>query len=438
MTEPNYKTMGEQQATTPGNRQRTEQDQEHSRDIDDEYPDGGKRAWLTLFGCFCCFFAALSMMNSVGVYQSWISQHQLKNETASDIGWIFGFYNFFSFFAGLPMGPIFDAKGPRVLSLCGAALLLATYIILGFCEQYWHFFLCFGLLGSLATCMLFTSAIGTVQHWFLRRRGLATGMAISGGSVGGIVSPLILGALFPKIGFGWAMRAMALIMVPFVVVGVCLLRSRLPPSKGSKSSVLPDFRILMAPRMAILATGALFIELGLFIPMTYITSYATSHGMSTETAYRMVMLLNVGSLIGRWLPGWFGDKLGRFNAQIAALTLCLVSVLAVWLPFGHNTAGLTAFVVLFGLGSGSGISLVPVCIGQLCKTEDYGKTFTAVYSVGSFGSLIGIPLGGQILQASHHKYLGLILFVGVAYTIGLASFIAVRVISVGFAKTSKF
>ncbi|KAK7428040.1 hypothetical protein QQZ08_005472 [Neonectria magnoliae] len=385
MPTPSYNTMGERETYSPDEEVLGQTARTGTMATGEEYPDGGKKAWWTLFGCFCSFFAALSMMNSVGVYQQWISQHQLQDETAGDIGWIFGFYNFLSFFAGLFLGPVFDARGPRVLSVCGAVLMLATYIILGFCRRYWHFFLCFGLLGSLGTCLLFTAAIGTIQHWFLRRRGLATGMAISGGSVGGIVSPLILGALLPRIGFAWAMRAMALIMVPFVVVGVCLMRRRLRPAKVSTASFLPDVGILLAPRMAVLAVGAFFIELGLFIPMTYITSYAHAHGMSTATAYRMVMLLNVGSLLGRWLPGWLGDKWGRFNAQIAALTLCLVTVLGIWLPAGHGVAGLTVFVILFGLGSGSGISLVPVCIGQLCRTEDYGKTFTSIYSVASFG-----------------------------------------------------
>jgi len=354
---------------------------------DDEYPDGGATAWIQLFGCFCSFFAALSMMNSVGVYQDWISQNQLKGISPGKVGWIFGFYNFFSFFAGLPLGPIFDSRGPRGLSFCGTILLVATYLALGNCNEYWQFFICFGLLGSLSTCLFFTSAIGTVQHWFLRRRALATGMAISGGSVGGIVSPLILSALIPKVGFTWTMRIMALVMAPFAVAGWIIMRGRLPSctSKSRKLSFMPDLRVLLTTRMSIMTIGALFIELGLFIPLTYVASYAVSHGMSTKVAYRMVTLLNVGSLLGRWLPGWAGDKMGRFNAQIIALVLCLVSILGIWLPTGHSVAGLTAFVILFGLGSGSGISLVPVCIGQLCKTEDYGKTFTAVYSIGSFG-----------------------------------------------------
>ncbi|CAI4213965.1 unnamed protein product [Parascedosporium putredinis] len=144
----------------------------------DEYPDGGKAAWICVFGSFCSLFAALSMMNSVGVYRDYLSENQLKSSSPGRIGWIFGFYNFFSFFAGLPLGPVFDAYGPRHLSLCGGVLLVTTYIALANCSEYWHFFLTFGGLGT----------VGSVQHWFLRRRGLATGMAISGGSVGGIVS----------------------------------------------------------------------------------------------------------------------------------------------------------------------------------------------------------------------------------------------------------
>lgn len=349
------------------------------------YPEGGRRAWLTLLGCFCGFFAALSLTNSIGVYQSWISDNQLKGTSPGKIGWIFGFYNFFSFFVGLPLGPMFDAKGPKALAFCGALMLVTTYLLLGQCREYWHFFLCFGLAGSLSTGLLFTAAIGTVQHWFFRRRGLATGLAICGGSVGGITSPLALGALLPRVGFTWTMRTMALVMVPFLIIAFVLMKSRLHSTKGTRASILPDLRVILRRDLSVLAVGVIFIELGLFIPMTFVASYAIAQGFSTQAAYRIVTLMNVGSFLGRLLPGWIGDRLGRFNAQIVALLLCLVSILAVWRPAGHTLPGLTAFTFLFGLGSGSGISLVPVCIGQLCKTEEYGRTFTVIYSVGSFG-----------------------------------------------------
>ncbi|CAG9976146.1 unnamed protein product, partial [Clonostachys byssicola] len=383
-----------------------------------EYPDGGTKAWTAVFGCFCAFFGALSMMNSIGVYQNWLSTHQLEGYSSGSIGWIFGLYNFLSFFTGILIGPLFDSKGPKMLSISGSVMLLLTYVLLGWCSKYWHFMLCFGILGSSSTCLLFTAAMGTVQHWFLKRRGLATGLAICGGSVGGITTPLVLSALLPKIGFTWAMRALALLMVPFVACAILLMRGRHQDISTAPKSILPDITVLWEPKKGVLTVAALFIELGLFIPMTYVASFATNHDMSPEAAYRTVTLMNVGSLIGRTLYRVNIWHLATTNGGIDCWTDCICSY--------------------FGIGSGSGISLLPVCIGQLCETENYGKTFTAVYSVGSIGSLIGVPLGGQILEAAKGDYMGLIIFSGAAYVVAFGSLTAVRIMSAGAKGSTKF
>ena len=150
-------------------------------------------------------------MNSLGTYQSYLSTHQLKDQTEQAIGWIFGIYAFLSFFCGIQIGPVFDAKGPRWLVLSGSFLMMLTYLLLGICTQYWHFLIVFGILGGLGTSLIFSPAVAAVGHFFLRKRGQMTGLATVGGSLGGIVYPLILQALFPKIGFAWSTRVIALI-----------------------------------------------------------------------------------------------------------------------------------------------------------------------------------------------------------------------------------
>lgn len=47
-----------------------------------------------------------------------------------------------------------------------------------------------------------------------------------------------------------------------------------------------------------------FIEWGLFVPITYISSYALSHGISTKLSYQLLAVLNAGSFFGRLLPGY--------------------------------------------------------------------------------------------------------------------------------------
>lgn len=349
------------------------------------YPDGGWRSFVTLFGCFCAFFSALSMLNSIGAYQAYISQHQLHDLPAGSVAWIFGFHSFFSFFAGLFVGPVFDAWGPRMPSLLGTVTLATTYFTLGICQTYWQFFFCIGVLGGLTTSLLFTSAMSTVQHWFLRRRGLATGIAVSGGSVGGIFFPIILGALIPKVGFAWATRVVGLSLTPVSLVSVGLMSARFSKPFTSWLALVPNLLPLRQRRNAMLAAGLLFIETGTFIPLGFLASYGQHQGLSDAASYRLLTFLNVGSLIGRWLPGYLGDKLGRFNAFVVALALCLVSIFGVWLPAEANEARLIAFAVLFGVGSGSGISLAPACLAQMCDIEDYGRFFGTFYTIASFG-----------------------------------------------------
>jgi nitrate/nitrite transporter NarK len=45
--------------------------------------------------------------------------------------------------------------------------------------------------------------INLINEWFLQKRGLAIGIAISGDFAGGVVMPLILQAVLNEVGFRW-------------------------------------------------------------------------------------------------------------------------------------------------------------------------------------------------------------------------------------------
>ena len=320
------------------------------------YPEGGLHAYLCVFGSFCGLMAALGMMNSIGTYQSYLSTHQLRGVPQSSIGWIFGIYAFLSFFCGLQIGPVFDALGPRWLVFSGSVILLLANLLLGICTQYWHFLLVFGVLGGLGTSLIFSPCFAAVGHWFLDRRGQMTGLAAVGGSLGGIVYPLALQALFPKIGWAWSTRVVALCDLVLLVFANLFIRSRLPPKKPSKENILPDFRIFRDPVFALTTLGVFFIEWGLFIPLGYISSYALANGVSETFSYQLLAILNVGSCCGRYFPGLLADKIGRFNAMVITIFLCLLSTLAFWLPAGGHIALIIIFALLFGFASGSGKS----------------------------------------------------------------------------------
>ena len=272
--------------------------------------------------------------------------------------------------------------------------------------------------------------MSAIAHFFAVRRGTATGLAATGGSIGGVAFPLMLEALFDSIGWTWAIRIMAFIDIFFVCIANVLIRSRLPPKVGG--SIWPDFRIFRQLNFAITTAGVFFMEWGLFIPITYLSSWALDEGVGSQTfAFQLLAILNAASFFGRWIPGYMADIIGRFNTMIITMVLCLLSLLVFFTPGTVQPYGkiplAVLFSIVFGFSSGSNISLTPVCVGQLCDTEEYGRYYATCYTIVSIGCLTGLPIAGAILSRDNGTYGGLTAFTSACYAAGTACFTAVRV-----------
>ena len=325
------------------------------------------------------------------------------------------------------------------------------------CAVYWHFMLSFGVLCGIGTSLIYTPVIASVGHWFLRKRAYATGVATTGGSIGGIIFPLVIQATIPSVGFGWAIRIVGFIVLTLLLLGNALIKARtsiINPSTSSSTSpdhrpssfsslrrslasVKIDVTAFADPRFSLTTIGVFMIEWAVFIPITYLASYSLRLGLPQAFSYQLIAVLNVGSVFGRWLPGLVADRTGRFNIMLATCSFCLVTVVSLWLPAVHapRPAGkqvvMIFFALLYGFGSGSGISLTPVCVGQICSTREYGTKYGTCYFFVSFATLTGIPIAGQIVAASAGNYQGLIAFTAASYIGALLAFAAARHVGLG-------
>ncbi|KAL8796929.1 MAG: hypothetical protein Q9182_007271 [Xanthomendoza sp. 2 TL-2023] len=340
------------------------------------------------------------MMNSIGAFQAYIGAHQLKDHPPGTVGWIFSLYVALTFFCGAQVGPTFDAKGPRLLVLVGSISLILSMMLLGNCRELWHFIIVFGVLGGLGTALTLVPAVSVISHYFLVKRANASGLAATGSSFGGIMIPLVLQSLYPKLGFAWATRILGFIFVALLILANILIRSRLPSRALAKVELLPQLGTFRSLPYSLLVMGVFLSEWGLFIPINYISAYALDHGLPTALSYQLLALLNAGSFFGRWIPGYAADRIGRFNMLILTITLCLVSTLAIWLPAGSSKPLVVTYAVVFGFASGSNISLTPPCIGQLCDTEDYGKYYSTCYLMVSIG-YVNPRLSPESLRVGH-------------------------------------
>ena len=233
--------------------------------------------------------------------------------------------------------------------------------------------------------------MGCVAHWFMKRRGLATGIAFIEGGFGGGLFPLMIQSLLPQVGWGWSIRILGFVLLMLCAISAAFCRSRVPPRKGAATTwreSLLDPRIFMdgTRAMAATITGVLLTDTAYFIPITYALSYYIDRQHlfheealtgSAAFAYQLLAILNVASCGCRFAAGDLADRFGRYSSMIVSLFLCTVSILCFWLVDilvpNLDDALLVVFVLLFEFVRGSNVSLTPICLCQLCETQEYGR-----------------------------------------------------------------
>lgn len=154
-----------------------------------DFPDGGATAWSVVAGAWCCLFCTWGWVTSIGVFQNYYQDNQLKQYSPSEIGWIPSLEAFMMFVGGIPFGKIFDSYGPRYLLLGGTLVHIFGVMMISISKTYYQFLLSQGICSALGASAIFYAANNSVSTWFLKRRALAIGVAFSGASMGGVIIP---------------------------------------------------------------------------------------------------------------------------------------------------------------------------------------------------------------------------------------------------------
>lgn len=429
-----------------------------SQSIKDEYPDGGKKAYSVLLGSFLGLISNLGVINSIGAIQAHVSTNQLLHVKTSTVSWIFSIYLALAYAIGLFIGPIFDRKGPRWLLVSATVLITVGFIATANSTNVWQFILSLSICVGVGNGIAMTPLVGVINHWFFVKRGNATGIATSGGSVGGLVIPLMLRLLYVKYGFQWAIRILAFFCLACMVSAVLLVEERVTKTKEEveeeerqaeeivhskikgNSIFLPvikvfkslSFKSLKEPNYSFLIAGAFSAELSLILIVTYFATYAIAQGISESTSYILLTVWNSTGILGRWIPGYLSDKFGKFNMNILMLTGLNFSIFVVWLPFGSSLKALYAFAALGGFFLGLILSMLPSCLGQISPVREFGGRYGLLLFFLSFGNLIGVPIGASIIgDGSQHNYDMFVVLVGILSTLGTVFWAVSRYYIVG-------
>ncbi|KAJ5887682.1 Monocarboxylate transporter [Penicillium taxi] len=271
-----------------------------------------------------------------------------------------------------------------------------------------------GVLGGIASGMLFAPVMTCVSHYFHNRRAAALGITVSGSSIGGVIFPIALSKMLrnKSLGFGWSVRIVGFIILFMVLIAMATVKERLPPRRGK---VLLPAAFTHAP-YTLCTLGVLFMMWGLFTPFFYLPQYAQSHGMESDLSSYLLSILNAASFFGRIIPGMAADKIGRFNILIIN-GICTGTLLLCWIAITSN-ASIFVFAGLYGYFSGGIVSLMSPCIAQVTPSPDQIGTHLGMsMAIIGLAGLTGTPICGALLER-YGMYTQAAVFSGVVMLFG--------------------
>jgi len=349
-------------------------------------------------------------VNSFGLFQTYYETALLKSRSSSEISWIGTFQAFLLVASGLAAGPILDRGHFRALVIIGTFLTVFGMMMTSIATQYWQIFLAQGLCVGLGTGCTFLPSVAIVATYFTTKRALATGIVAAGGSIGSVIYPIVFYRLQPRLGFPWATKILAFIILGTLSVSIAVMRTRLPPSKKSRDIL--DLAAFRSAPFSLYTLGLFLSFIGLYVPIFYIILWAEKHAdVDAGMSFYLLALLNGSSTFGRIIPGLLADWFGPLELTIVCtITAAVLAYVAIVID---TLGGLIVFAILYGFVSGAVVSLPSVVIAALVPDMSLVGTWMGMsFCFAGTGILIGNPIAGTIIDVATDRFAGGFIFAG--------------------------
>jgi MFS family permease len=377
--------------------------------------------WFVVAGAFAVTFVGFG---SAYTFSAFVESLQ-RDFAASrgSVSLVFSLAGFLYFALGMLSGPLADRWGSRRLSAAGMLLVGLGLCAAGMARALWEVYVAYGLGVGLGIGCSYVPALGAVQRWFVKRRGFASGLAVSGIGVGTLVMPP-LAALFIET-LGWRHAYLVLGLLAAVVgVGMALLIENDPHDRGlapdgeslqpgTQVKIPPGFSVrnaIRSKRFAGLYAACLICSFGLFVPFVHLIPYAVDHGVPHASAVLLLGAIGVGSTLGRFFLGGLADAWGR---ELALLLMFagMALALGVWV-LATGFWGMAAFALAYGVFYGGFVAILPALVMDYFGGRNVSGIIGVLYTSIAFGTLVGPSAAGFAFDVSHSYTLPILIGVG--------------------------
>jgi MFS family permease len=377
--------------------------------------------WFVVAAAFAVTFVGFGSAYTFSAFVEPL-QHDFGASRGS-VSLIFSLAGFLYFGLGIISGPLADRFGSRPLAMAGMILTGLGLAAASAAPSLAQVYVAYGLGVGLGVGCAYVPAIGAVQRWFVRRRGFASGLAVSGIGVGTLVMPPLASLLIGMLGWRGAYLALGALAVA-LGGGLALLIENDPRSRGlgpdgdpppaDTTSAKPrDAAVseaIRSTRFVGLYAACLICSFGVFVPFVHLVPYARDHEIASASAVLLLAVIGVGSTAGRFFLGGLADRMGR-ELSLLLMFIGMALALAMW-TVATTVWPLVVFAFVYGVFYGGWVAVLPAVVMDYFGGRNVSGLIGILYTSVAFGTLIGPSAAGFAFDFSHSYTLPILLSVG--------------------------
>jgi len=319
------------------------------------------------------------------------------------------------------IGRLMDRAGPRAVMELGIALMGGGLLLAPLTSAPWHLYVTIGVMvGAGSVCLGYSGFSLFLPNWFIRRRGLAIGIAFAGVGIGSITLLPWVQHVIEQRGWRAACTAVGLMVLIALAPINLLLRKRpedlalLPDGDASahEAAAKPVSNILnpiwaatdwTLPR-ALRTTRFWWLALGFFCGLyiwyavqVHQTKFLLDIGFSPNVGVWALGVVSLLGIPGQIALGHASDRIGRetvWAISCLGFAICFASLIAL----KYQPSLPLVYLMVFTQGAlGYGLtSVMGAVVLEIFQGPHYGSIFGTIMLIGLSGGALGPWLTGLV------------------------------------------
>lgn len=310
---------------------------------------------------------------------------------------------------GILVGRLTDRFGPRFLMTAAGLFFGSSLLLLSTIHAPWQLYLFYSLFFGIGLSAVDVIALNTTARWFVRRRGVMTGIVKMGTGFGQMLIPFMATVLIA--GLGWR-KAYAVIggigMILLVLIAQVLRHDPyrmglLPdnmrvetPGSGFRDGELSFWKATKGRAFWMIFFANLSSCFCLMSIMAHIVPHTIDMGISPKAAATILSTIGGASIVGRFFIGNAIDRIGNRRSMILCFVLLILMLL--WLQASKELWMFYLFAAVYGFTHGGLFTAISPIVAEYFGIRSHGLLFGVAAFAGTVGGFIGPIFAGSMFD----------------------------------------